>query len=587
MRAWADAAEVPGGDLEDFEYLGRGGSAVVYRARQRSLDRSVAVKVPEDLDLREGGLPREARTQAAMSWHSNVVTLLGTTELEDGRPAMVLEFAPGGSLAERIRRRGPLTPSQWRRMGAELSDALAAAHAEGLVHRDVKPSNVLFASDDTCRLADFGLTTSTLATVDEWAGSVAFAPPEYLEGSPATPANDVYSCALTLMVAATGRTPFGADELPPAAVMARVQSERIRFSDEVEGVEPQLAELLDAALDPDPTARPSARTLADALGRSGATPGAAGPATPGGRRRIAPAVAAAILLLALAGTVLVVGTRTREEPAVNVDLCASFRDFGESRRALFDQVSVDLERSSSPTDVVDRLLVRYPADWAATVSPFLQDVARLSGRPPVATDAQLASLAQADVLRALGGGKPFVFDGQSGAFEPASVPASLREPASSFSSATELAASSCPADVVDLSASKARMYSAIYANLANPEFMSSFFDDPRSLTLFGSETTLLMNQIARPFFESMLEGRWDWFSDLLSASPEVRSVLSLEAPDLVLRAGLDRPERFESEMTPEWREELRAGFDRLGPAARTGVETLYPEQLRVIGRGTP
>jgi serine/threonine protein kinase len=105
VATWAGVSEVIGDDLTDVEFLARGGNGSVFRARQASLGRVVALKVP-DGDPRDGRLSDEARTQAAMSWHGNVVTLLGTTILADDRPALVLEYVPGGTLAERIRRRG-------------------------------------------------------------------------------------------------------------------------------------------------------------------------------------------------------------------------------------------------------------------------------------------------------------------------------------------------------------------------------------------------------------------------------------------------------------------------------------------------
>ena len=569
-----------GGDLGDVEFIRRGGSAVVYRAVQRSLGRMVAIKVLEGVDLRDDGLEREASMQAAMSWHSNVVTLLGTTELADGRPALVLEYLPGGSLMDRVVSGGPLAPSRWRRLGGELSRALAAAHNAGFVHRDVKPSNVLFAADGTARLGDFGLAAAASSTLDDCSGSVAYAPPELLEGSPATPANDVYSLALTLLVAATGRVPFGADHLPPSAVMARVQSERLRFSEIVEGVEPELAALLDASLDPDPGARPTAVELAAAFERQ-----PLGQPMPKrvDRRRWVLAAGGVAVVLALAATVLAVGASTRASSSTPVDLCGSFRTFAESRQRLFDQVSADLEQATSPVDVVERLLVQYPAEWAAAVGPYLQDAARVSNRPLIATNQQLADLTRADVLRALSGGKPFLFDGQSGAFDPSTVPAGLRDPASSFSEANELGASACAEARIDLSQSKARMYSAIYSNLANPEFMSSLFDDPRSLQLLDVSTVLLMNELARPFFETLIDGRWDWFFDLMESSPDVRAALAAEAPDLVLQAGSNEPDRFESMMTSGWKDELKDGYRRLGTPTRAALAELYPEQVRVAG----
>jgi hypothetical protein len=582
VESGATTIRVTGGDLTDVVFVGRGGHATVYRARQTSLGRNVAVKVLDSTATDDGSLPAEARIQASMSWHANVLTLLGATKVDDGRTALLLEYAPGGSLQEKIQRTGPLPPAEWRQLGAELASALAAAHDTKVLHRDVKPSNVLLAADGSARLADFGLAGPVEDTLRHWAGSVAYSPPELLEGTPADTPNDVYSLVLTLLFAATGKMPFNADKAQPAAVMARIQSERIRFTDKVDGVDPQLAALLDAALDHEPSDRPSARALARTLAQRPGVRTAAPTRGTLDRRRVLLGAMSAVLLVALAATVLVVGAWTRDEASPLTNICENYREFGEARLELLGTVSAEVEQSTSAAEVVERLLVTYPQEWAAAVSPFMRDAAEVSGRPLAATDRQLASLTQADVLRSLSGGQPFAFDGATDSFDE-SVPAQLRAPAQSFAAASELGAKTCPNDIVDLSAAKARSYSAIYSRLANPEFMASYFEDPRSASVLDVDTVLLMIQVARPLVELLLDGNWDWAFGMSDSS--LRTAVAIEAPELVLRAGFAEPELFASSMNAEWQEELQTGYQRLGPETRAGIERLYPEQVDVAGLG--
>jgi hypothetical protein len=585
VATWAGVSEVIGDDLTDVEFLARGGNGSVFRSRQASLGRVVALKVP-DGDPRDGRLSDEARTQAAMSWHGNVVTLLGTTILADDRPALVLEYVPGGTLAERIRRRGALPAADWRRLAAELTSAVAAAHGIGIQHRDIKPSNVLFAADGSCRLGDFGTAGSSTATLDALQASVAYAPPELLDGDRPTPANDVYSLALTLWAAATGTEPFGAGELPAAAVMARVQSERLRFPDGVGGLDTGAVGVLDRCLDPRPGSRPTADELAAVLrgdGSSVSVP-ASGAAAVAGHRQRAPwrLVAAAGVLLALVGTTLYVADRTQ---ASTPDLCTAYRAYVAARVAALEDVSAELERAADPVDVVDRLLVQFPRDWSRSVSPYLQVAAQHSGTGLVATEAQLAQMTRADVLRGVSGGKPFIYDGESGAFDQSSVPAEAREPARAFSAANALGASRCPGQAVDLAQPKARLYSAIFANLANPAFMDGFFSDPRSFAVIDAPLALLLARMARTFFEDLLDGHWAWFLELLDRDPEVRSALSLEVPDVVLRAGSTDPAYFSERLDAGWRPDLQTGLGRLGPATLDGISRLYPDQLTAVTQG--
>ncbi len=192
------------------EVLGRGGMADVHRATDEVLERSVAVKVLRDLTTDPAARARftaEARTVAQLS-HPSLVTVLDAGADDHDRPFLVLELVEGSSLADLLPQ--VLPGDQVARIGAQVGAALAHAHAAGIVHRDVKPGNVLLGQDGRARLTDFGIArilaeaagnTMTGVTV----GTAAYLSPEQVRGDAVTPATDVYSLGLVLLEALTGR----------------------------------------------------------------------------------------------------------------------------------------------------------------------------------------------------------------------------------------------------------------------------------------------------------------------------------------------------------------------------------------------
>ena len=205
---------IPGYRLE--EVLGRGGMGVVYRAIDETSGRPVAVKVlaPEhagDLEFRRR-FEREARITASLE-HPNVLPVYAFGEHE-GIAYLVTRLVDGGDLAARLRRDGPVAPVEAVRITSAVASALDAAHAALLVHRDVKPANILL--DDRVGqhvyLADFGVAHAQAATALTTAGSrvgtVAYSTPEQLSGQPADAAADTYALACVLFAMIEGRTPF-------------------------------------------------------------------------------------------------------------------------------------------------------------------------------------------------------------------------------------------------------------------------------------------------------------------------------------------------------------------------------------------
>ena len=261
----AAAVDIPG--LEDPVEVGRGAFGVVYRARQAEFDREVAVKVLtsalED-ETSRSRFDRECRALGSLSGHPNIVTVYAAGLLDDGRPYLVMELLPGGTLAERLARDGRLP---WREVvdtGLSLSGGLAAAHAAGVLHRDIKPANVLLSRWDEPKLADFGIariaggheTRSAQVTA-----SIAYAPPEVLAGTRPEPSADVYSLAATLHTLLAGRPAFlNDDDESLLAVIARVGTEPPPDLRRL-GVPPPVAEVVAAGMAKEPS-----RRLGDAEG---------------------------------------------------------------------------------------------------------------------------------------------------------------------------------------------------------------------------------------------------------------------------------------------------------------------------------
>jgi eukaryotic-like serine/threonine-protein kinase len=271
MHAMAGTGRVIAGRYRLKDPIGRGAMGTVWRAWDELLDREVAVK---ELRIRDGLTPeersrayertrREARTAARLS-HPGVVTVFDVAE-EDGCPWIVMELVQARSLDQIISREGPLAPPRAAEVGRQLLAALATAHAAGVLHRDVKPSNVLLAEGGRAVLTDFGIATFEgdpgLTQTGMVMGSPGFTAPERIQGNPATPASDLWSLGATLFAAVEGHGPFdragGAittmsaiiNEEPPAAPSAAA-----------------LAPVIGALLRRNPAERPGAATAARMLG---------------------------------------------------------------------------------------------------------------------------------------------------------------------------------------------------------------------------------------------------------------------------------------------------------------------------------
>ena len=251
--------------------LGRGGMAIVYLARDVRLDRPVALKLlPPDLAAHEklrDRFMREARTAARLS-HPHIVPIHAVDEVR-GYVFYVMSYVEGETLAERVASRGPLPPREASRLLREVAGALAAAHDQGVVHRDVKPGNILLErATGRAMVTDFGiarLADGAETAVGELLGTPEYMSPEQAAGEAVDARSDVYSLGVVAFYMASGQLPFTAPTIqavlakqltqapPPVASMAA-------------GIPPSLANTIDTCLIKDPSRRfQSAEALSDAL----------------------------------------------------------------------------------------------------------------------------------------------------------------------------------------------------------------------------------------------------------------------------------------------------------------------------------
>ncbi|HEX2023443.1 MAG TPA: serine/threonine-protein kinase [Acidimicrobiales bacterium] len=212
------AHQVVADRYELLESVGRGGFGVVWRACDTLLERHVAVKeihipgfLSEDdrAELRQKVL-KEARAAARLD-HPNAVTVFDVID-DDGHPVIVMEMVDAPNLSELVTRNGPLAPEEAARIGLEVLAVLRAAHARGIVHRDVKPANVMVGESGRVRLGDFGvaaiLDDPTVSTSGAVTGSPAYMAPEQATNKGAVPESDLWSLGATLYFAVEGRPPF-------------------------------------------------------------------------------------------------------------------------------------------------------------------------------------------------------------------------------------------------------------------------------------------------------------------------------------------------------------------------------------------
>ena len=252
--------------------VGSGGMGVVWEGRDERLERRVALKQlyrqsaasTREAELANQRAMREARLTARLQ-HPHAVPVFDAVE-QNGQLWLVMQFIPSITLAAVLEHGGPLQPNEAAKMGAEVGSALAAAHAVGIVHRDVKPGNILIAEDGAALISDFGIARAlgdaTLTSSGMIHGTPAYLAPEVARGSEANFASDVFSLGSTLYSALEGRPPFGTDD-NTMALLHRVASGQFPPPQHSGPLTPVIMDML--AIDTDE--RPSMGAVAEGLAR--------------------------------------------------------------------------------------------------------------------------------------------------------------------------------------------------------------------------------------------------------------------------------------------------------------------------------
>ena len=253
--------------------VGSGGMADVYRAKDQLLERTVAVKILHQQYENDtefiARFQREAKAAARIT-HPNIVNVFDVGVAE-GRHYIVMEYVPGRTLKERIKEEGPVPAVQALEIARQIAGALAQAHANNLVHCDIKPHNILVMPDGNVKVADFGIaravTESTMTYNDNIMGSVHYFSPEQARGTIITPKSDVYSLGVVLYEMLTGRIPFDGNT---AVSIARkhLEEEPQPLRSLVPNIPPVVEALVTRMMAKDPALRPDSRLLVQDITRA-------------------------------------------------------------------------------------------------------------------------------------------------------------------------------------------------------------------------------------------------------------------------------------------------------------------------------
>jgi serine/threonine protein kinase len=273
-----------------LDRIGSGGMGVVWQAIDERLQRPVAVKQlllqpelsPRATDEARARALREARIAARLQ-HPNAIVIYDVAD-HDGQPCLVMEYLPSRSLAALLGERYCLPVPEVASIGRQIASALAAAHAAQIVHRDVKPGNILIADDGTAKITDFGVSRAvgdvTVTQTGMMAGTPAYLAPEVARGQLPTPASDVFSLGATLYAALEGQGPFG-DSDNPLALLHAVANGQVRPPQHAGALTAVLMKLLAT----DPAARPDMHRASLELAAAPATRPVPRPSPPSGSAR--------------------------------------------------------------------------------------------------------------------------------------------------------------------------------------------------------------------------------------------------------------------------------------------------------------
>jgi serine/threonine protein kinase len=291
--------------------LGRGAMGDIYLATDELLGRQVAIKLLADRYAADAGIrarfKREALAAARLSGEPGAITIFDVGEWED-RPFIVMEYLSGGSLEDRLRRDGAQPPAPALAWLEQAAAALDAAHRHGIVHRDVKPANLLLNERGELRVADFGIASAagmdSMTLTGTVLGTAGYLSPEQAQGERATPASDVYALAVVAYELLSGERPFE-NESPTAEAAAHVNSPVPSIAERCRNLPVEIDRVFQHGLAKDPRRRYGSAgelvgDLRDALSRSAGATQELAPTRPSPRRRSPARVIVPVALLLLA-----------------------------------------------------------------------------------------------------------------------------------------------------------------------------------------------------------------------------------------------------------------------------------------------
>lgn len=333
--------------------VAHGGMASVYRAHDPVLNRAVAVKILHPHLASDASCVERFRREAlaaARLTHPGIVAIFDTGGV-DGRPCLVMEYLRSGSLADLLRK-GPLRIEEALRTGIAIARALHQAHEQGLVHRDVKPANILFSEAGAVKLGDFGIAKAgdpALTQTGQVIGTARYLAPEQLNGEPASPASDQFGLGVVLYETLSGVPPFGGPNDVSLGLSRPSEFPRLR---EVAVVPPAVDAAVMRALSSDPRDRfPDLAAFADALSAVGGLPGPA-------RQSTRPPRARGTAALAVAGALALAGAGT-------LAAVLASRDGGASRKGVSEERAVPVVEARDFDPAGDR--AEHPESVALAV----------------------------------------------------------------------------------------------------------------------------------------------------------------------------------------------------------------------------
>ncbi|SDM68981.1 serine/threonine-protein kinase [Allokutzneria albata] len=386
------------------ERIGSGAMGVVWRATDTELGRTVALKRSQEGD--NGQIRREARIGAGLH-HPHVVTVFDVV-VDDGERWLVMEHLAARTLAEILDEDGPLAPDVAARIGTQLAAALTAMHERRMVHRDIKPGNVLVAEDGTAKLTDLGIAQwaeVTHTNSGQIGGTPGYLAPEVADGRDAKASADVFSLGATLFAAVEGSSPWGEATRGPFAQLRRAASGATEPMKRAGPLEPVLAKLLSKA----PADRPTAAQAKDLLDEITGTSTAVFP-LPRKRKRRALALGAAAVAIALAAGAAVYLTRDTVVPGSlgdprTADPCslvdpAAVASFGEvtadSEYGEYLRCGLFIKQSRADQDLIV-LAVEFDQREEYPEQPYTPGRLGMAHRPPEKNNRCLRAIPLPDV----------------------------------------------------------------------------------------------------------------------------------------------------------------------------------------------